>query len=252
MDNLLIPISDFEEGGLWVEGPGTDIQVVDGTPLTGTNMSVRPYLQFPAYSQHHCTLPWKGTRLVLVAFSVDRLRSINPRDHEVLQSTGFPLPKHLLQTSTCAPPPEPASVAPKTEEFLQRLRSRVSGKSCKDLVFIEIFAGSAGLCRALKQCGYSQSLAVDKVASPLARAPIITLVLCQPGSLAILMDLTARDCVAGIHLAPPCGTSSRKHLRLKLVFIFLSGKGVACQFLGVSHGRVVLSEGPVSVDWSRS
>ena len=85
----------------------------------------------------------------------------------------------------------------------------MEGKHCKDLIFIEVFAGSAGLCRALKQCGYSQSLAVDKVASPLARAPIVTLDLCQPGSLAILLDLIERDCVAGIHLAPPCGTSSR-------------------------------------------
>ena len=100
-------------------------------------------------------------------------------------------------------------MAPKTEEFLQRLRHRVEGKRCKDLVFIEVFAGSAGLCRALKQCGYSQSLAVDKSASPLARAPIVTLELCQPSSLAILLDLIDRDCVAGIHLAPPCGTSSR-------------------------------------------
>ena len=119
------------------------------------------------------------------------------------------MPEHLLETSTCAPPPEPACVAPKTEEFLQRLKSRVQGKCCKDLIFIEVFAGSAGLCRALKQCGYSQSLAVDKVASPLARAPIVTLDLCQPGSLAILLNLIERACVAGIHLAPPCGTSSR-------------------------------------------
>ena len=169
--------------------------------LTGRNLSVHPYVQFPAYSKHHCTLPWTGTRLVLVAYSVARLHSLNPRDREVVHSTGFPLPEHLLETSTCVPPPEPACVAPKTE--------RVQGKRCKDLIFIEVFAGSAGLCKALKQCGYSQSLAVDKVASPLARAPIITLDLCHPGSLAILLDLVERDCVAGIHLAPPCGTSSR-------------------------------------------
>ena len=100
-------------------------------------------------------------------------------------------------------------MAPKTEDFLHQLKSRVQGKRCKDLLFIEVFAGSAGLCKALKQRGYSQSLAVDKVASPLARAPIVTLDLCHPASLAILLDLIQRDCVAGIHLAPPCGTSSR-------------------------------------------
>ena len=210
-DNLLIPISDFKGGGVWLEGPGSDVQVLNGTPLSGQNMPVRPYIQFPAYSKHHCTLPWPwtGTRLVLVAYSVDRLHSLNPRDREVVQSTGFPLPQHLLEVSTCAPPPEPASVAPKTEEFLQRLKQRVGGKHCKDLIFIGVFAGSAGLCRAFKQCGYSQSLAVHKVASPLARAPIVTLDLCLPGSLSILLDLINRDCVAGIHLAPPCGTSSR-------------------------------------------
>ena len=209
VDNLLIPISDFKGGGIWLEGPGSEVQVLDGKPLAGQNVSVHPYVQFPAYSQHHCTLPWTGTRLVLVAYSVARLHGLNPRDREVVRSTGFPLPEQLLETSTCAPPPEPACVAPKTEEFLQRLKSRVQGKRCKDLVFIEVFAGSAGLCKALKQCGYSQSLAVDKVASPLARAPIVTLDLCRPGSLAILLDLAQRDCVAGIHLAPPCGTSSR-------------------------------------------
>ena len=90
-DNLLIPISDFEGGGLWLEGPGSDVQVLNGTPLTGQNLSVRPFIQFPAYSKHHCTLPWKGTRLVLVAYSVARLCNLNPRDREVVQSTGFPL-----------------------------------------------------------------------------------------------------------------------------------------------------------------
>ena len=214
-DNLLIPISDFEGGGIWLEGPGSDVQILNGTPLTGQNLPVHPCLQFPAYDKHHCTLPWKGARLVLVAYSVDRLWSLNPRDREVAQSLGFPVPPRLLETSTSAPPPEPASLAPKTNEFLQRLKQRVGGKQCRDLIFIEVFAGSAGLCRALKQCGYSQSLAVDKVASPLARAPIVTLDLCQPGSLAILLDLIERDCVAGIHLAPPCGTSSRKAFRLR-------------------------------------
>ena len=95
-DNLLIPISDFEGGGIWLEGPGSDVQLLNGTPLTGQNLSVHPFIQFPAYSKHHCALPWTGTRLVLVAYSVARLCSLNPRDREVVQSTGFPLPEQSI------------------------------------------------------------------------------------------------------------------------------------------------------------
>ena len=72
-DNLLIPMSDFKGGGIWLQGPGSDVQVLNGTPLSGQNMPVHPHIQFPAYSKHHCTLPWTGTRLVLVAYSVARL-----------------------------------------------------------------------------------------------------------------------------------------------------------------------------------
>ena len=170
-DNLIIPITDFEGGGLWIEGHGTSVRFINDAPVTGCEHSVFPHLTVPAYAKQHCTLPWKGTRLVAVAFSVDRLSSLNPRDKDVVHSLGFPLPSTAFECSTCDPPPEPASQAPSTSSFLACFKRRVQDLSLHQMVFVEVFAGSAGLCKAFRQCGYPLSFGVDRVVSPLARAP---------------------------------------------------------------------------------
>ena len=49
-------------------------------------------LTFNAKQTLHCTMPWTGRRLVLVAFTVARLEALKPGDTRLLTGAGFNLP----------------------------------------------------------------------------------------------------------------------------------------------------------------
>ena len=191
IDNLFIPITNFRNGGLWIEGPGDKTHIINGAPVSGSHYSLHP------------------KRLVAVAYSSQNLHLLPLRDKETVKSLCFPLPPQLVSNSTCSPPPPaPSASANGTPVFLERVKCRIAKRSLPDLFCIEIFAGSAGLCRALIKCGYAQSLGVDKHVSPGARAPVLALDLTKDSDLQLFMDLLRSDKVVACHLAPPCGTSS--------------------------------------------
>ena len=73
-------------------------------------------------------------------------------------------------------------------------------------LFLELFAGTAGVSKAFSRVGF-QVLAVDSVKPQ--GVPALALDLTKASSQKLVLDLVQSKRLAAVHLAPPCGTSSR-------------------------------------------
>ncbi|CAE7525817.1 unnamed protein product [Symbiodinium sp. CCMP2592] len=80
--NLLIPLTAFSGGGVWYESPsGTSHRLLDGVVTPGCVLDVASGPVFlPAAEARHQTLPWEGTRCVLVAFTSLDAHTLCPAD----------------------------------------------------------------------------------------------------------------------------------------------------------------------------
>ncbi|CAE7255214.1 unnamed protein product, partial [Symbiodinium sp. CCMP2592] len=129
--NAVFRLSDFKEGGLWIEGPGEDIRVFNSKELVGAVHEIEDEpLIFDAWSRYHETEPWSGRRVVLITWVVQQLEKLEPKDVEAAHHLNFVLP-----------PEVPLSV--QTAQLGER----------PPMVF-EVFAGKGLLSRALMQCGF--------------------------------------------------------------------------------------------------
>jgi hypothetical protein len=105
-------------------------------------------------------------------------------------------------------PKAKSSDAPSTLVRDSRLSS-LEGISVNDLICIECFAGSAKLSSSLKDTGFAV-VAIDHYKNRhRPRCKILSLDLLNPLHVELLWDLIKEPRVAYIHLAPPCGTSSK-------------------------------------------
>ena len=93
--------------------------------------------------------------------------------------------------------------------FFDKLSSRVCGKQLVDLVFIEIFSGTGGLCAEVRKLGLANSIGVDAHVSKQTKSPVIRLDLTDSEGVSLLWKMLSQPNIAGVHLGPPCGTSSR-------------------------------------------
>ena len=93
-DNLIIPLTEFGGGQLWLEDDsGTVPQTRGESEIWGTPIPIpRKGLRFNAREAFHCTMPWTGRRLILVAFTVSRTNDLQPHDAQLLQGLGFNMP----------------------------------------------------------------------------------------------------------------------------------------------------------------
>ena len=103
-DNLLIPCSHFENGQVWIEGPGSVPCPLDST-LTGSLLETAGGpAQFNARLRH-ATCGWTGLRLMLVAFQVRNIHTLPDDDRDTLCRLAFRpcrvAPEH---PSACARP----------------------------------------------------------------------------------------------------------------------------------------------------
>ena len=91
--NAVFALSDFQDGNIIVEDEqGPEHATYRGRVLSGRLVPfVNHVLQFDAQSQRHWTQPWKGTRQVLVAYSVS-IKGLNQSDVDFLRSLDFQLP----------------------------------------------------------------------------------------------------------------------------------------------------------------
>ncbi|CAE7223179.1 unnamed protein product [Symbiodinium sp. CCMP2592] len=113
--NYVMALTDFDKGGIWVQDD--DGQHVRATPLgkaTGRVLQVSDNpVEFDAH-RFHCTVPWEGSRVVLIGFTPNRIASLKKEDVSVLCDLGFPLPGH----------PEPIACATTTCPRVQPCKSR--------------------------------------------------------------------------------------------------------------------------------
>ena len=87
---------------------------------------------------------------------------------------------------------------------------RFTGMNVSDLLFLEIFAGTARLSKVARDVG-TQILPVDKTNARASQIFIAQYDLADPNDVEALVELirTERHRILAIHLAPACGTASR-------------------------------------------
>ena len=76
-------------------------------------------------------------------------------------------------------------------------------------LFVEIFAGAAGLTAAVRKIGLHSSIGIDSAVNTNCKAPVIRLDLRLEHARTLLWQVLNRPNLIGVHLAPPCGTASR-------------------------------------------
>lgn len=111
------------------------------------------------------------------------------------------------------PPAQPAVKRPFCDTvdstvFWKRFAKRVQNKCFSELLFIEIFSGTAGLTAHIRRSGFG-GIGIDSVVKASSKAPILKLNLLTDDGQALLFDMLSQENVFGVHLGPPCGTSSR-------------------------------------------
>ena len=103
--NYVVPLTSFRDGGIWVQS--NEGRVVRTTPQGKARGEVLPVcdgaIQFDAHC-FHCTLPWVGSRVVLIGFTPAHLNKLKPEERQVLLDLGFPLPGSLPEVSQVVTP----------------------------------------------------------------------------------------------------------------------------------------------------
>ncbi|CAE7225449.1 RE2 [Symbiodinium sp. CCMP2592] len=107
--NYVAPLTSFKDGGIWVQDDeGTHSRMTPCGQSTGRVLQVcEGPVHFDAH-RFHCTLPWLGSRIVLIGFTPRNLSSLKQSDTRLLLDLGFPLPGHN-------PPILPAIAAPQVD-----------------------------------------------------------------------------------------------------------------------------------------
>ena len=92
-NNMVVRISDFAEGGLWIQDPkGTVFREYHGSWVPGQVHSLQSgpvYLD--ARSFLHATESWAGDRLIAIAYTPQQMHLLSLDDSAFLQSLGFPV-----------------------------------------------------------------------------------------------------------------------------------------------------------------
>ena len=90
-ENIIIPVTCFENGGLWVESAGgTAFRFVGSERIPGVviNFNGKP-ITIDAKHKYHATEPWVGDRIVISAYTLRNASSLRPYDASVLEGLGF-------------------------------------------------------------------------------------------------------------------------------------------------------------------
>ena len=111
-ENIIIPVTCFENGGLWVErAGGATFRVVGNERVPGVvlNFNGKP-LTIDAKNNYHATEPWVGDRIVISAYTLRNASSLRPQDASVLKDLGFLGNGIATSASTSSAPVQDASV----------------------------------------------------------------------------------------------------------------------------------------------
>ena len=215
--NLVIPLTRFSGGELFLEKPDGELRTVGDRTLHGEIVSLNEGpVAFDARHVNRGGLPSPDRRVVLIAYCLKGAPRLKAKDRDILTGLGFrvpasePVPQTLPRVATGFPDFRPLGFRPQpVPDALPALR-------CRRLLFIELCSGSAGLSAAFRALGF-QVLAIDHGGNrrqPLV--PTLSLDLRRDSSWSFVERMVSSRATLLVHIAPPCGTASRKHLRLKL------------------------------------
>ncbi|CAE6964726.1 SLC24A2 [Symbiodinium natans] len=239
LPNLVIPLTRFEGGELAVADPEGHVVSHGGQSFRARLCDLgRGPIAFNAQGLQHAVMPFKGRRLVLIAYCLKNVASLDRASCRALRTLGFrlpakePPPRTLpavvtgfpdLRLSGCSSPSpsgHPASPGPALQEAAasegppgpstaMRDSAALPAVRPQKLMFLELCCGSAGLSAAFRALGF-QVLAVDHPGNrhvPLVHCVHLDLRL--ESSWSYLRRLVQARQVFLIHVAPPCGTASR-------------------------------------------
>ena len=96
-----------------------------------------------------------------------------------------------------------------SSRFFRQLSCRVADKPLSQLVFIEIFSGTGGLCAEVRRLGLGSSVGIDAHISKQVKSPVIRIDLTSEHGLSLVWRMLEQHNVVAVHMGPPCGTSSR-------------------------------------------
>ena len=185
--NALIPLSKFKDGGLWLEGPGSDPCPDPSLPdARGTIVPLHEPILFDAH-QRHATCPWVGDRCVLAAFVINDFRKLDAESINLLTQAAFKLP--ALSTGEIVPMPRPIPA--------------------RFPVVLEFFAGTARVTASLRRFGFEGAQGIDHRRVDGASCPVLVCDLSTICGQGLALQWLSSPHVVGIFLAPPCGTCSR-------------------------------------------
>lgn len=199
--NAALPISSFTQGQIWIESTsGTRPMTIGDSVVTGELLPVneKPVV-FDAWRLRHCTMPWKGTRLILVGFSVARLHGLSAHNKQILSAVGVRLPPSEHSTCT-APKAQPVSC--QEMDHLVKVKQRLAGHPLANLFFIQVFAREGALCAAVRKSGLSGK-GIDFKVQGSVRCPVVPLDLSTPQGLQLTLNILRQQPVAAVHITPP-------------------------------------------------
>ena len=127
-------------------------------------------------------------------------------DRTFLTQLGFPLPND--SGTDCPPVAWQPEVPDDLRPFLSRVKARIAGRPLSELVFLEFFCGSGGLCVEVRKKGLSGSRGIDHQAGAGVKCPVISIDLATASGHSLALEMLTRQDVVACHFAPPCGTAS--------------------------------------------
>ena len=91
--NLVLPLTRFRGGELWIESEGgRDLLEVKGATRKGEAVRLQEGQKLFDPRRLHCTKEWRGTRTVLVAYTVRATEKLSAEQRKQAEALGFRLP----------------------------------------------------------------------------------------------------------------------------------------------------------------
>ena len=92
--NLLIALTSYRGGQVWVESPGGEHRLlVRGVARWGRLIDLQRGPAYLNHSQLHATLPWKGRRILVVSYCIRNPEKLGEAQLDYLESVGFRPPR---------------------------------------------------------------------------------------------------------------------------------------------------------------
>ena len=89
-------------------------------------------------------------------------------------------------------------------EFIGRVGDRVTGKKLEDLVFVELFSGTGGLCAEVRRLGLSNSIGVDARISKHTKCPVLRIDMTTDYGMELVWRILGQENCIAVHMGPPC------------------------------------------------